>query len=166
MGLYVHALRMVLDEQDITDRVEVSDSGFLVLTFPGSNAPSVRTGEDLRYQAERARRGFELMESAARRMPELVGDDDGGGPANLFDLVLAAPTSFCDACLSFCERADSCYAKALVAGDGAVLGDDVAHFLNGLSLHRADELMGGSRAVNDVERDFMRRIRNPLEVSS
>ena len=166
MGLYVHALRMVLEQLSISDRVGVSDSGFLVLTHPGSNAPSVRVGEDLRYQAERARRGFELMESSARRLPDLVGDDDGEGPTDLFDLVLGAPTSFCDACLSFCERADSCYSKALAAGDGAVLGDEVAHFLNGLSLHRADELMSGSPPANEVEHDFLRRISNPLEVSS
>lgn len=77
--------------------------------------------------------------------------------------MLAAPTSFADACLSFCERADACYAKALAAGDGAVLGDDVAQFLNGLSLHRADELMSGARPRNDIERDFKDRMRSRLD---
>lgn len=163
MGLYVHALAMVLEHADLNDAVGVSFEGFLVLTRPGSNNPVVRVGEDLRYQAERARKGFELMESAANDMSHLVGDDDGDGATNLFDMVLAAPTAFADACLSFCERADACYAKALAAGDGSTLGDDVARFLNGLSVHRADELLGGARPRNEIERDFLRRMKNPLD---
>lgn len=166
MGLYVHALALVLEQLGIADRIDLSLDGFLVLTRPGSNNPVVRVGEDLRFQAERARKGFELMESAARDMSDLVGDDEGDGAKNLFDMVLAAPTSFADACLSFCERADACYAKALAAGDGAVLGDDVAQFLNGLSLHRADELMSGARPRNDVERDFKDRMRSRLDGGS
>ena len=106
------------------------------------------------------------MESAASDMSHLVGDDDGEGATNLFDMVLAAPTSFADACLSFCERAPSCYARALAEGDGAALGDDVGRFLNGLSLHRADELIGGARPRNDIERDFLRRMNDPLDGGS
>ena len=166
MGLYVHALAMVLEQLGLADLVELSLEGFLVLTNPGSNNPTVRVGEDLRYQAERARKGFELMEAAARDMSDMVGDDEGEGPKSLFDMVLAAPTSFADACLSFCERAPSCYAKAIANGDGAALGDDIDRFLNGLSLHRADELMGGARPRNDIERDFLRRMRNPLDGAS
>ena len=45
----------------------------VVVTHPGSNSPAVRVGEDLRYQAERARKGFELMEAAASEMSDLVG---------------------------------------------------------------------------------------------
>lgn len=166
MGLYVHALGLVLDQWDLSDKIAISFEGFLVLTNPGSNNPVVRVGEDLRYQAERARKGFELMEAAAHDLSELVGDDDGDGPADLFDMVLAAPTSFADVCPSFCERAPACHAKALTEGDGAVLGDDVARFLNGLSLHRADELMGGARARNEIERDFVRRMSRPLDGAS
>lgn len=166
MGLYVHALAMVLEQQGLADHVELSLQGFLVLTHPGSNNPAVRVGEDLRFQAERARKGFELMEAAARDMSDLVGDDEGEGPTSLLDMVLAAPTSFADACLSFCERASACYAKAVANGDGAALGDDVERFLNGLSTHRADELLAGAKARNEIERDFLRRMKNPLEGAS
>jgi hypothetical protein len=150
MGLYVHALALVLEQLDLADDIVLS----------------LRVGEDLRYQAERARKGFELMEAAASEMSDLVGDDDGEGSTSLFDMVLAAPTSFADACLSFCERAPTCYAKAVANGDGAVLGDDVDRFLNGLSLRRADELLKGARPRNDVERDFLRRMKNPLDGAS
>jgi hypothetical protein len=40
-------------------------SGFLVLTRPGSNVPSVRAHEDLHFQAERAERAFERLREAA-----------------------------------------------------------------------------------------------------
>lgn len=166
MGLYVHALALVLEQLGLADDIVLSLQGFLVLTHPGSNSPAVRVGEDLRYQAERARKGFELMETAASDMSDLVGDDDGEGSKSLFDMVLAAPTAFADACLSFCERAPACYATAVANGEGAALGDDVDRFLNGLSLHRADELLGGARPRNDVERDFLRRMKNPLDGAS
>jgi len=166
MGLYVPALALVLEQLGLTDRIDLSLEGFLVLTHPGSNNPAVRVGEDLRYQAERARKGFDLMEAAARDLADLVGDDDGDGPVSLFDMVLAAPTSFADACLSFCERAPACHAKALADGDGAALGDDVDRFLNGLSLHRVDELLNGARPRDEIERDFLRRMRDPLDGAS
>jgi hypothetical protein len=74
-GLYVHALDVVVADLGESARIDVSRQGFLVLTRPGSNWPSVRAGEDLRYQALRAQRGFELLERAAQILPELVGDD-------------------------------------------------------------------------------------------
>lgn len=182
MGLYVHALQLVVEQLGLAHRIHISDRGFLVLTYPGSNAPSVRADEDLRYQAERARRGFDLLEKSALALPDVYGDDvnedeptqgdgddvtDDGSEnkslVDLVDLVLGAPTEFGDQCLSFCERADACYERALVAGDGAVLGDGVARFLNGLSLHRADELMGGDKPITEAEIDFLRRMQTPLE---
>ena len=60
MGLYVHALAMVLEQLGLADDIALSLEGFLVLTRPGSNNAVVRVGEDLRFQAERARKGFEL----------------------------------------------------------------------------------------------------------
>jgi hypothetical protein len=166
MGLYVHALQLVVEQLGLADHIHISDRGFLVLTYPGSNAPSVRADEDLRYQAERARRGFDLLEKSALALPDVYGDEDvldDTSHANPVDLVLGAPTEFGDQCLSFCERADACYERALSAGDGAVLGDGVARFLNGLSLHRADELMGGDKPKTEAEIDFLRRMQTPLE---
>lgn len=166
MGLYVHALQLVAETLGIHDRIVIANRGFLVLTFPGSNVPSVRIGEDLRYQVERARRGFDLLEKSAAALPELFGDDrddENRDDHHLVDVVLQAPTAFGDQCLSFCERADACFERALNDGDGAVLGDDVARFLNGLSLHRADELMGGDQPRSEAEYDFLRRMQSPLD---
>ncbi|MFM8946458.1 MAG: hypothetical protein ACKOJC_07105, partial [Actinomycetota bacterium] len=181
MGLYVHALQLVAETLGIHDRIVIADRGFLVLTFPGSNVPSVRIGEDLWYQVERARRGFDLLEKSAAELPDLFGDDRDdedsddepsddydrrGGrhdDHHLVDVVLQAPTAFGDQCLSFCERADACFERALNDGDGAVLGDDVARFLNGLSLHRADELMDGDQPRSEAEHDFLRRMQSPLD---
>jgi hypothetical protein len=64
-GIYLHAMDLVVESLGVKDKINVSREGFLVLTRPGSNMPSVRAGEDLRYQAERAKRGFELLEKAA-----------------------------------------------------------------------------------------------------
>ena len=41
-GIYVHALDVVCNELGITDEIVVRRNGFLVLTRPGSNRPSVR----------------------------------------------------------------------------------------------------------------------------
>lgn len=162
MGLYVHALDVTVDGLGLAEQIGVSRTGFLVLTYPGSNQPSVRSGEDLRYQLERARRGFDLMEESAHLMNGEYGAGDDNDPQNLIDLVLHAETSFQDSCVSFCERAETCFRIALEAGRGAALGDDVEKFLNGLTLNRATELLGGAAPTNVFEGDFIVRATNPL----
>ena len=72
-GLYRLALEMAIEADGLTDRIRLTSHGFLVFTWPGSNQPSVRTGEDLTYQALRASRGFEQLERAALA---LVRPDD------------------------------------------------------------------------------------------
>ena len=162
MGLYVHALEVTLEGLGLAGGVAVSKSGFLVLTYPGSNQPSVRSGEDLRYQLERARRGFDLMETAAHLMNGEYGAGDDDDPESLFDLVLHAQTSFQESCISFCERADACFQIALDSGRGAALGDDMERFLNGITLHRATALLDGDAPMNASERDFLIRANDPL----
>lgn len=152
-GLYVHALQLLVDQLGVADDVVVRTDGFLVLTRPGSNLPSIRPGEDLKYQAERARRGFDLLERAALGLPPFdpVGDDPEAA-------VLAAATSYSEACVSFCDLMPRCHAAAEAAGDPAVLGDDVTRFLGDLSLHRAVALLDGDQPATDAERDLLRRI--------
>ena len=162
MGLYVHALEVTLDGLGLGDSVAVARSGFLVLTYPGSNQPSVRSGEDLRYQLERARRGFDLMESAALEMNGEYGAGDESDPDSLLDLVLHAETSFQESCISFCERADACFRQALEAGHGAALGDDMERFLNGITLDRAVALLKGAEPSGVSESDFLVRVQSPL----
>lgn len=152
-GLYVHALEILVQELGVVDLVEISTSGFLVLSKPGSNFPSVRAHEDLRFQAERARRGFELLEKAALGLPPFdpVGDD-------LEKAVMEASISYSESCLSFCDRARKCFENSLAAGDPAVLGDDVRRFLGDIDLDRALALLGGSPPASEVEIDLLRRI--------
>ena len=164
MGLYVHALEVTLEGLGLADRVRVSREGFLVLTYPGSNQPSVRSGEDLRYQLERARRGFELMEDSALLMNGEYGGGDDDDPDSLVDLVRHAETFFQDSCLSFCERAEFCYSVALQKGRGVVLGDDVERFLGGISLTRVDQLLDGAEPTSRVERDLLTRLNDGLPV--
>ncbi|MBU3690317.1 MAG: hypothetical protein B7C54_04390 [Acidimicrobiales bacterium mtb01] len=164
MGLYVHALEVTLDGLGIARAVDVSVEGFLVLTYPGSNQPSVRSGEDLRYQLERARRGFELMEDSAQLMNGAYGAGDDDDPESLFDLVRHADTFFQDSCLSFCERADFCHANALAKGHGVALGDDVGRFLGGVTLDRVVQLLDGGRPANRAEHDLLVRLSDGLPV--
>ena len=162
MGLYAHALDVTIESLGLSDKVEVSNFGFLVLTFPGSNRPSVRGKEDLRYQRERSKRGFELLEEAAHLMNGEYGGGDDDEEPDLIDLVLNATTSFQDSCIAFCERADACYQKALDANQGIVLGDDAKRFLNEISLDRADSLIKGSKPQSAAERDLVAKLIDPL----
>ena len=165
MGLYVHALDVTLADLGLGDRIQVSRTGFLVLTYPGSNQPSVRSGEDLTYQLARAERGFTLMESAALLMNGEYGSgDDDDDPDSLLDLVSHADTHFQDSCLTFCERADHCYARARELGRGVALGDDVEKYLNGISLQRVDELLAGHSPTSRVEADLLIRLNDGLPV--
>ena len=151
-GVYVHGIRVVLGELRLTDRISVSSTGFLVLTRPGFNQPSIRAGESLEYQARRAERGFEKLRAVAA---DLGGSTD---PEVVIPKIRSSPTNYCEGCLSFCDRAATCHAKALKDGDATVLGDDVSHFLGTISLHRALELMDGVKPANDAEKDLVMRI--------
>src|SRR5665213_338272 len=112
---------MVIAALRLTEHIGVSDRGFLVLSRPGYNKPSVRANEDLRFQAERAKRGFEMLEAAATRLPAIPPTDEG--PRVL--AVQEAETSYNERCVSFCDRVDGCRQKALACGDPAILGEDV-----------------------------------------
>jgi hypothetical protein len=152
-GVYVHGLDLVIGELGLTSSFDVAREGFLVLSRPGFNQPSIRADEDLRYQAERAKRGFELLRKAAASIPAL--DQEKRVAA-----VIAAETHYCENCIAFCDRADVCRDIALKSGSGAVLGDDVARFLGPVSVDRALQLMAGAEATSDFERDLARRIRH------
>ncbi len=87
-GLYIHALDVVTASLGIGSLIDVAREGFLVLTKPGSSWPSVRAREDLRYQARRAERGFELLEQAAEFLPEQVAVEDEAIDERLVRAVL------------------------------------------------------------------------------
>ena len=153
-GIYVHGLELVLDALGLKDKFAVQREGFLVLSRPGSNQPSVRAGEDLRFQAERARKGFELLRQAAEAiqpLPDPVGDSG-------YQAVVQAATAFDETCLGFCDRVATCRQRAFEAGHPSVLGRDMVRFLAAIPLPRAVELMTGAKAKNDAETDLVRRI--------
>jgi hypothetical protein len=151
-GVYVHGLRLVLEELGLAGKMEVPSQGFLVLSRPGYNAPSVRAGEDLEFQVVRARRGFERLQKAADLLPK-----GGGDP---LPAILAAPTAYGEACISFCDRAPLCWKKAVDAGDPVILGEDVARWLGRTPLDRALALMDGAKPANKAEEDLVQRMKS------
>jgi hypothetical protein len=149
-GVYVHGLTEVLGENGWRGRVAVATTGFLVLTKPGSNRPSVRAREDLRYQAARAARGLEKLRALAGSMAP-----SGAPPADPIAAVLAAPVHYEEACIRFCDRASGCFARALADGNPSVLGDDVARLLGTMSLSRVRALLHGEKPKTHAERELV-----------
>lgn len=146
-GIYVHALDLTAAQLGIGEELEVGREGFLVLIRTGSNQPSIRAREDLAWQAERARRGFELLEQAALRLPTTLGRSSD----QLVGVVRSASTSYRPSCLSFCDRARGCRQAAERAGDPAVIGEDVKRYLGPVSLTRVRELREGGEPRDDFE---------------
>lgn len=149
-GLYLYVLRRTVEALNLGRDLHVADDGFLVLARPASNQPSVRAGEDLEYQARRAREMF------ARLRPLSAAE---GHAAVTLETIRDAPKHYGDACLSFCELADRCREEALQAGLPNALGEDLARYLGDVTLHRALQLLHGTEPSNDAERDFLRRAR-------
>ncbi len=149
-GVYVHGLMEVLRDNNWTDRVNVAKNGFLVLTKPGSNRPSVRANEDLRYQAERAARGLEKLRTLAEQLAP-----SGEPPEDPIAAVINAPIHYQVACNKFCDRATGCFARELAASKPSVLGDDVGRLIGSMSLHRARELLHGAKPQTHGERELV-----------
>jgi hypothetical protein len=61
--------------------------------------------------------------------------------------------------VSFCERSIVCREHALVRGDPAVLGQDMAHWLGEIDLHRALHLLDGGAPAGPAEEDLVTRMR-------
>lgn len=163
-GVYVHGLRVVIEQElQLAGALQVSDQGFLVLSRPGYSKPSARAGEDLRYQAQRAERGF-------RGLHEVADQFDGmlfaAPEVQQIAAVVGAQVAYEQQCWMFCDRAPGCHRRALEAGNPTVLGDDVARFLGEVSLFRAVELMNGARPKGLAEEDVVRRIQAFASVGS
>jgi hypothetical protein len=158
-GVYEHALRLAVASLDLTGHLDIATDGFLVFTWPGSNAPSIRAHEDLSYQAIRAERGFERLEEVALGV---VRDDDfsADNPA-LIKRVLEAATDYSEACLSFCDLAPRCHARSLAADDAVILGEEVKRMLGDTTISRALELMAGIEPADEREADLQRQLAGP-----
>ncbi len=157
-GIYVHALQLAIHEMKLGGGVEVALDGFLVLSRPGSNFPSIRAREDLRWQAQRAETGFErLRQAASVALPLDSGSEDA--PKARLKVVQSAERQYDERCVSFCELAEECQRLAKEAGDPAILGHDVARFLGTITLHRAAQLMDGAKPKSPAEADLARRMK-------
>ena len=150
-GVYVHGLRTAIEELRLSEKIAVADEGFLVLSRPGVNKPNVRAREDLRFQAWRAERGFKQLEDAAKGLPP-PGDKDP------IAAIQGAETDYRQECISFCDRAPVCFARAVREDNPIVLGEDTARFLGKVSLGRAMELIEGAKPKDSAERDVVRRL--------
>jgi len=155
-GIYRHALELAVAALGLVDAVDVAADGFLVFTWPGSNSPAVRAGEDLTYQAVRAERGFVRLEEVAASV--VREDDFSADNPTLVQRVLDADTEYGEACLSFCDLAPRCHKRALDEGDAVVLGADVKRLLGDTTLDRAIELLHGTEPASDREADLQRQL--------
>ena len=155
-GVYVHGLHMVISALAKHDKLQVRDKGFLVFTWPGSNAPVVRWDEDLRWQAQRAAVGFDQLEQSALK----VFDESQMkiSEEQLVDLVIQSSKSYNSSCIKFCDLYRHCFDEAVNRGDPVVLGDDAARFFYGMDLSRVSELMNGSTALNERELDLQNQL--------
>jgi hypothetical protein len=158
-GVYQHAMVLAVAALGLVDDIDVASDGFLIFTWPGSNAPAVRPNEDLTYQAIRAERGFQRLEEVAQ---SLVRDDDfaADNPA-LVQRVLEADTDYSESCLSFCDLAPRCHHAALDADDPIVLGGEAKRLLGDTTVARAIELLDGAHPVDDREIDLQRQLLQP-----
>jgi hypothetical protein len=150
-GVYVHGLELVLEELGLAE-LKVAKTGFLVLSRPGFNQPSIRANEDLRYQAERAKRGFAQLRHIAAALEQPADKD------TLVKAVCAAPVEYHETCISFCDRAPTCHTAALNRGDPSALGEDIARFLGETNLNRALALLAGAKPATPAEEDLVRRL--------
>lgn len=158
-GVYRHALELTIAGLGLTDAIEIAPDGLLVFTWPGSNSPSIRAGEDLTYQVIRARRGFDRLEVVAQSI--VRKDDFAADDPTLIQRVLEANTDYGEACLSFCDLAPRCHQRALDADDSVVLGTEVKRLLGEIPITRGIELLNGAEPIDDREADIQRQLRSP-----
>jgi len=152
-GLYLYALRREIADAGLSHTLRAADDGFLVLTRPSFNLPSVRAGEDLRYQHDRAAALLAQAASLAQTLPARPDDD-----ASALRWVAEAPRAYSASCMAFCPLAPHCHRTALRAQQPEALGEDMARHLGDLPLHRAAALLRGEAPETPAERAFATRL--------
>lgn len=152
-GVYVHALDEFRTSLGLDAKLDVDKLGFLVLSRPGSNFPVVRAGEDLKYQAERARRGLERLRDRASELARLVELK-----TDPFVAITSAECHYAPSCVSFCDRAAACFKEAMGRGDATVLGEDVRRFVGEVPLARVVALLGGDKPATEAEQSLWARV--------
>lgn len=150
-GLYLLALRAALGP--VAPVVTVNRMGFLVLSWAGTNRPSVRPAEDLEFRARAAERSIERLRAIAGGVPRVAHD-----VRRALAVISAAPTEYREQCLSFCARAALCQRTACEQSDPRALGDAASRALSGVTINRARAVIDGASApANEREAALARR---------
>lgn len=157
-GVYKEALENWIELEGLGESLSVSHLGFLVFTWPGSGWPVIRGNEDLREQADRARRGFKQFDDSAS---DLVGVNSAEyEPSEYAEWVAHSETKYKEACWGFCDLAPRCQDLALRQDRGIVLGTEAAKLLGTTSMTRALELLDGALPETEFEESLKSQLRN------
>lgn len=148
-GVYKHALDQWLVENKTKVPFEISGTGFLVFTWPGSTFPVVRPNEDLASQAERARDGFSRMDEIGSRVVSSKSKDYS--PDEYVDWVSHSATNFREACWEFCDLAERCQDEAFSNSRAIFLGTDSARLLGTVSIDATLALLNGAQPKSEHE---------------
>lgn len=148
-GLYLFALRTALARHPT---ITVRRTGFLVLSWAGTNRPSVRSGEDLEFRARAAERGIAQLREALASIAAPPTE-----PKKRLSVISQANTAYREACISFCARATRCHREACEQGSPSALGDAAASALRDVALDQAVELIRGQTPSNEREAAVSRR---------
>ena len=155
-GVYKHALEEWIAIQKLDDVLSVSNKGFLVFTWPGSNWPVIRGNEDLFEQAQRAKRGFTQLDFVAQRV---VGQEiEDFKPEAYSDWVARSETSYKEACWTFCDLAPRCQDNAIAKNKGIVLGNETARLLGLVTTTRALALLSGQKPETAFEETLVMQL--------
>jgi len=155
-GMYGHALQITLKAANLEGSLSVSERGFLVLSHAGSNRIRLRHDEDLRAQIQRARDGLRQLSEVAQQLRP--------NPDSALAVIQSAPTSYCESCVSFCERASICRAHAVAEERPEILGDAVKQLMGDMSLARLRQLMSNNTEPSNAhEQEVLEMIREIAE---
>jgi hypothetical protein len=156
-GVYKEALEDWIAINGLASQLKVADKGFLVFTWPGSSWPVIRGNEDLREQADRAKRGFKQLDEIASRV--VAEDFENYEPNEYLDWVGHSETNYRESCWTFCDLAPRCQDLALAQNRGVILGTEVSRTLGTVQINRAVELMDGALAVTEFEETLKTQLR-------
>ena len=148
-GVYQHALEITVESLNLKNPPKVEKKGFLVFTWPVTNSPVVRTGEDLTYQALRASQGFDKLDFIAAEL--LANKLPGAKEADHQEWILHSKTEYKESCWSFCDLAARCQDLAIADDRPIILGREAARSLGSLSVERAIQLLDGEKPKTDFE---------------
>lgn len=155
-GVYIHGLELVLKMNNWTTDLTIRNKGFLVFTWPGSNAPVVRWDEDLKWQTQRASVGFDQLEKSAQGLFEDA--QKSLTQEELVNLIISSSKTYNSSCIKFCDLNRYCFNQALNESNPIILGDDAARLFHDMTLIRVSELSKGAEPKNAREEEVQKQL--------